>query len=86
MDKVNQKQMLVLATCHAAKGGEWDKVFILNKGLMPSKYAVSREAIQQERNIMYVARTRAKKTLIYIEDDGYNPSYLSDKVLTDEPE
>ncbi len=57
---------IVLSTIHKAKGLEANKVYILMPSLMPSAYAVSEDELQQEYNLIYVARTRAKKELVYI--------------------
>ncbi len=62
---------VTLATVHKAKGLEAQRVFILDSFLMPSKYARSAEALQQEHNLIYVAVTRAKNELIYIDSDGF---------------
>lgn len=56
-----------LMTIHLAKGLEFDKVFIAgcNEGLMPHQMSYDSEAeIEEERRLMYVAMTRAKKELI----------------------
>lgn len=58
---------ITLSTIHRSKGLEADRVFILNSYLMPSKYAKTECDIQQENNLHYVAITRAKKELTYIE-------------------
>ena len=52
-------------TMHASKGLEYDVVFLpgLNEGRMPHKKAVTGEAIREERRLLYVAMTRAKKHL-----------------------
>lgn len=61
------KQTLTLSTVHKAKGREWDRVFILGRStLMPSPYARQEWALEQERNLMYVACTRAKNELVDI--------------------
>lgn len=60
-----------LATVHKSKGLEAGRVFILNAGLMPSKYARTAEAMTQEINLIYVAVTRAKRELVYIESENY---------------
>jgi len=52
-----------LSSIHKAKGLEADRVFIIRPDLLPSKLAYSAEEIQQERNLTYVALTRAKKEL-----------------------
>ena len=59
-------QGVTLATVHKAKGMESRRVFILDQHLMPSRYAKTPEALQQEHNLIYVAITRAKHTLTYI--------------------
>lgn len=55
-----------LMTIHLAKGLEFDAVFIAgcNDGLMPHQMSYYREEeIEEERRLMYVAMTRAKKEL-----------------------
>jgi DNA helicase II / ATP-dependent DNA helicase PcrA len=57
---------LVLSTIHSAKGQEWDAVFVLNvtDGCIPSDMAAdSREQIEEERRLLYVAMTRARQHL-----------------------
>ena len=57
---------LVLSTIHSAKGQEWDAVFLLNviDGCIPSDMAVgTREQIEEERRLLYVAMTRARRHL-----------------------
>lgn len=58
-----------LATVHKAKGLEAPRVFILDPQLMPSKYARQAWQIQQERNLQYVAITRALDTLYFVESE-----------------
>ena len=60
------KGLLTLSTIHRAKGLEWPTVFILDRKLMPSKYAKADWELRQESNLMYVAITRAKLDLKYI--------------------
>ena len=55
-----------LATVHKAKGLEAPRVFILEPDLMPSKWATQEWQQEQERNLMYVAVTRALETLVYL--------------------
>lgn len=58
---------LTLSTVHRAKGLEADRVYILNASLMPSWSARKPWEKEQEENLQYVAYTRAKKTLGFIE-------------------
>jgi DNA helicase II / ATP-dependent DNA helicase PcrA len=51
------------STVHRAKGAEADRVVILAPELIPHPMAKSNTAREQERNIHYVAITRAKHTL-----------------------
>lgn len=53
------------STVHKAKGTEADDVYILRPDLMPSPFAQTKEAIQQEMNLLYVAITRAKRSLTW---------------------
>jgi DNA helicase-2/ATP-dependent DNA helicase PcrA len=64
--------VLTLATVHKAKGREWETVAILEPGLMPSKWARQAWQVAQEHNLMYVAYTRAKAHLIFLESSSSN--------------
>jgi DNA helicase-2/ATP-dependent DNA helicase PcrA len=60
---------LILSTMHSAKGQEWTAVFVLNAvdGCMPSDMATGSAAeIEEERRLLYVAMTRAKRHLSLI--------------------
>ncbi|WP_214412732.1 ATP-dependent DNA helicase UvrD2 [Sphaerisporangium fuscum] len=56
---------VTLASLHAAKGLEWDAVFLvgLTDGMMPIIYAESPEQIEEERRLLYVGVTRARAHL-----------------------
>lgn len=54
---------IVFSSIHRSKGLESDKVYILEPQLMPSKWASKGWEIVQERNVMYVAITRARTGL-----------------------
>lgn len=56
---------VTLSAVHAAKGLEWDTVYLLgvSEGLMPISLAVDAEQIAEERRLFYVALTRAKRVL-----------------------
>jgi DNA helicase-2/ATP-dependent DNA helicase PcrA len=57
-----------LMTIHSSKGLEFSHVFVvgLEENLFPSQMSLnSREDIEEERRLFYVASTRAEKTLVY---------------------
>ena len=56
---------VTLASLHAAKGLEWDCVFIVgcSDGLIPISMAEGPEAIAEERRLLYVGLTRARREL-----------------------
>jgi len=57
---------LVLSTIHSAKGCEWDAVYLVHAadGFLPSDMSTgSREEIEEERRVAYVALTRARDFL-----------------------
>lgn len=57
-----------LASIHKAKGMEADHVFWLNSSACPGRWAKQPWQKQQEYNLCYVATTRARFSLILIED------------------
>ena len=54
-----------LMTMHAAKGLEFDTVFIIqaNEGRIPYKKSLKENGVEEERRLFYVAMTRAKNVL-----------------------
>jgi superfamily I DNA/RNA helicase len=62
---------VTLCTIHKSKGLEWNKVFVLDKHRFYPKWASKAWMKEQERNIHYVALTRAKSTLVYINSDRW---------------
>ena len=59
-------EKLILSTIHSAKGLEWHSVFVIYAldGRLPiSRAAISEDAMEEERRLMYVACTRAKENL-----------------------
>ena len=60
---------LVLSTIHSAKGLEWHTVILIwaAEGRIPSPMSLdSSEDIEEERRLIYVAATRAKRNLVVI--------------------
>ena len=60
------ERQVTICTVHKAKGLEADRVTILNPHLMPHPMAKKAWAREQEKNIKYVAVTRAKKSLGFV--------------------
>ncbi len=56
---------VTLASIHAAKGLEWDAVFLvgLSDGLLPISMATTPEQVAEERRLLYVGITRAREHL-----------------------
>jgi DNA helicase-2/ATP-dependent DNA helicase PcrA len=56
---------VTIASLHAAKGLEWDAVFLagLTDGTLPIIYAQTEEAVEEERRLLYVGATRARERL-----------------------
>jgi len=60
-----------LMSGHKSKGLEYDTVFHLDPKRVPSPYAKTDNAIDQELNLQYVIETRAKKQLFFVEMETY---------------
>ena len=69
--KRDKKDGISLSTIHKAKGLEANNVYIACESLMPSKSAKKDWEIRQEYNLMYVAYTRAKNTLGFIDEKDF---------------
>jgi DNA helicase-2/ATP-dependent DNA helicase PcrA len=66
-DEKNLQNAVSVMTVHAAKGLEFDLVFVpgLEDGVFPSARSVEeRGGLEEERRLMYVAITRARKELV----------------------
>lgn len=74
LDKNERPDTVKLMTVHTAKGLEFPYVFIcaLNEGIFPSKKTNTREKLEEERRLAYVAFTRARDKLFLTESAGYN--------------
>ncbi|TGQ66627.1 MAG: ATP-dependent helicase [Mesorhizobium sp.] len=67
---------LILSTIHSAKGQEWKNVFVLNTidGCIPADLGVgTKEDIDEERRLLYVAMTRAKDSLNLVMPQRFFP-------------
>jgi DNA helicase-2/ATP-dependent DNA helicase PcrA len=62
-----EDDVLVLSTCHSAKGKEWDVVFVIwaADGCFPlARAAADPDQVEEERRLLYVAMTRARDELL----------------------
>lgn len=78
-------EFVQMMTIHAAKGLEFDNVFVYNvcEGIFPNDRSINeggQPALEEERRLAYVAFTRAKKQLFISDSQGY--SYVLDKLKT----
>jgi len=65
-DKDNSQEYITLMTVHSAKGLEFNQVYVvgMEEDLFPSQMMLSsRQDLEEERRLFYVAITRAKKQL-----------------------
>lgn len=63
-----QAGAVIFSSVHKAKGLEWPRVYILGRSdYMPFFMAKQDWELEQETNLIYVAITRAKRELIYVE-------------------
>jgi len=84
---------ITLASLHAAKGLEWDAVFLIgvSEGLIPISFAENWDAVEEERRLFYVGITRAREHLHLSwarsrtpgGRAGRSPSRFLDGLLTD---
>ena len=67
-DKKPTPNDIVLSTIHGVKGMEADRVWLYKPSLIPHKLAETEAELKEEDNLMYVAITRAKKELYFVEN------------------
>ena len=67
-DEMNSDDYVTIATVHAVKGLEFDDVFVvaLEEGIFPTQRSITAGDIEEERRLMYVAITRARKRLFIL--------------------
>lgn len=86
IEDADSAQTIKLMTAHAAKGLEFDNVFIvgLGQGVFPHSMALREGNLFEERRLMFVAMTRARRRLYLVPCDGREPSQFIDEALSDE--
>lgn len=64
-EAADDEKKVILITMHGAKGLEYDHVLLpdLNERIIPHRKAFLPESMEEERRLLYVAMTRAKKSL-----------------------
>lgn len=63
-DMNGHKNKVLLCSVHRAKGLEWDTVYLLGRNEIMGKQCKMQWQTDQERNLVYVGVTRAKKRLV----------------------
>lgn len=73
-DVESGKDQVRMMTVHSAKGLEFPYVFLcgMNEGIFPSRKTNTKQAMEEERRLAFVAVTRAKKGLFLSEAEGRN--------------
>jgi len=86
-DRVQQNNpptmpVVTLATLHAAKGLEWERVFMVgaSEGILPLQIDATESVINEERRLFYVGMTRAKQDL-HISHRGNPSRFLGEAAL-----
>ncbi len=86
-DRVQQNNpptmpVVTLATLHAAKGLEWERVFMVgaSEGILPLQIDATEAVINEERRLFYVGMTRAKQDL-HISHRGNPSRFLRESAL-----
>ncbi|MDL2237096.1 UvrD-helicase domain-containing protein [Christensenellaceae bacterium OttesenSCG-928-K19] len=74
LDVAEKRDSIKLMTVHTAKGLEYPYVFLvsLNEGIFPSSRVRSRQEMEEERRLCYVAFTRARDSLFIVDAEGRN--------------
>lgn len=74
LDKHENLDSVKMMTIHSAKGLEFPYVFVcgLCEGIFPSRKTNTREKLEEERRLAYVAYTRAKDRLFLTDSEGIN--------------
>ncbi|MDF1502726.1 ATP-dependent helicase [Roseisolibacter sp. H3M3-2] len=78
-ETTGEDDALVLSTAHSAKGKEWDAVFLIwaADGMFPlARAAGDPDQLEEERRLMYVALTRARRDLYVVYPMNAYPSRI----------
>jgi len=72
LDNEEKSDRIKMMTIHAAKGMEFENVFIcgMNEGVFPSRRICTPDDMDEERRLAYVAMTRAKSQLFLSDSEG----------------
>lgn len=75
-EEKTEKDQVIVTTVHQAKGLEWDCVMLpyMNEGIFPSGKRDEIDGLTEERRLLYVAITRARKKLFM--------SYIDQSTIT----
>ncbi len=74
LDQKEKCDAIQMMTIHNAKGLEFPYVFVcgLNEGIFPSKHVDTKDKLEEERRLAYVAYTRAERALFLSDAEGVN--------------
>ena len=64
-DRDTEEDSVRIMTCHAAKGLEFDVVFVpgMEEDMFPHKRSIAENSVAEERHVCYVAVTRCRDML-----------------------
>jgi DNA helicase-2/ATP-dependent DNA helicase PcrA len=89
-EELAARDRVTLMTIHSAKGREWPLVFLIGveDGSIPVWWAKSPEQIEEERRVLYVGMTRARRQLclMWANETGGRERPLSDFLCSLPPE
>ena len=79
----DEKGKITLITVHSAKGSECDYAYIfrVQNGVFPHVRAISADEIEEERRVLYVAMTRARKELIMTRTNTESDAFLTTGII-----